>query len=336
MRELIAGRSEVVNSWAAEDDKKAKETLDAKKKSDDSVDTNDLSIDVRSSDASLDRFVERLGTEDGNNSDEPPPDKTRIEQNPLELLKELDAAKSASRESAPSLPRPPTVEPPKLPKTDKPAIAGGRFPDAAQLPTMVAPTPPPATPPAPAPPRARHGTRPDPAMAPTAAAAPIDLTSTPTAPLAGSRGVPPVGPHSATHAAVRPSQLQAIAESDVVVQASRPDAAPAIAASSPYPVLSGGRPYSTDLAPSTPPMPGGHRPSVPRIPNTGPNQPPLPSTPSPSLMSPVGESYPSGVDWHAAAAKRAHAFAPWQLALLFVGALGIALMLTMIVAKIVR
>jgi hypothetical protein len=54
------------------------------------------------------------------------------------------------------------------------------------------------------------------------------------------------------------------------------------------------------------------------------------------LMSPVGESYPAGVDWDAAAAKRARALAPWQLALLFVGALGVALMLTMIVAKIVR
>ena len=335
MRELIAGRSEVASSWAEEDDKKAKETLDLNKKSDDSIDTNDLSIDVRSrsSDASLDQLVARLGTEDGGNADDggPPPDKTRIEQNPLELLKELDAAKPAPRDSVPALPRPPTVEPAKIPKTpDK----SGRFPDAAQLPTMVAPTPPPSTPP-----RARQATRPDPAMAPTAAAVPIDPMSIPTAPAPALPTVLPVGPHSATHAAVRPSDLE-MPPSDVVVTASRPDAVPSISASSPYPVITGGRPFSTDLAPSMPPMQASHRPSVPRIPSTGPNQPSnIPSTPanpSPSLMSPVGESYPSGVDWNAAAARPARALAPWQLALLFVGALGIALMLTMIVAKIVR
>ena len=326
MRELIAGRDVAVDSWNEEDDKKAKAAAD--NKSADSIDTNDLSLSIesRSSDASLDQLVQRLGTEDGAASDDgPPPDKTRIETNPLELLKELDAGVAAklARDSVPSLPTPP-IGPTKIPSTpNKPVVGAGRFPDAAQLPTMISDaTPPPST----TTPRSRSETRPDPAMAPTAAAMPLDPR------------VLPVGPQSATHDAVkpypdlpqemtvRPGRLD---QDEVTVRPNMPDPLPPVS-SSPYPVLQSGRPYSTDLAPSTPPV---RRPahSAQRVPNTGPNP-----SPAASLMSPVGESYPMDVDWNAAAAKRARALAPWQLALLFVGALGVALMLTMIVAKIVR
>ncbi|HEY3804170.1 MAG TPA: protein kinase [Kofleriaceae bacterium] len=336
MRELIEGRADVVlDAWADEDDKKAKETLDLHGKSTESLDTADLAIEARSSNAQLDQLVERLGTEDGMSSDDgPPPDKTRIEQNPLELLNQLDANTTAKRprqESVPPLPTPPPAGPilkpsaPKLPVDAKP----GRFPDAAQLPTMIAGPLPvmPASPPPPV--RSRSETKPDPAMAPTAAAIPLDPT------------VLPVGPHSATHAAITPEEMEALAQTHVhpgrldpeemtvrPLRGTAPPPQPQMPSS--YPVVSG-RPLSTEIAPSTPP-PGGRRNphSAPhRIPHSGPH-------PSPSLMSPVGESYPAGVDWNAAAAKRARALAPWQLALLFVGALGLALMLTMIVAKIVR
>lgn len=54
------------------------------------------------------------------------------------------------------------------------------------------------------------------------------------------------------------------------------------------------------------------------------------------LMSPVGQHYPERVDWGAAAAGRARALPPWMLAVLFVGAIGIALALTIIVARLIR
>ncbi len=54
------------------------------------------------------------------------------------------------------------------------------------------------------------------------------------------------------------------------------------------------------------------------------------------LMSPVGQQYPEHVDWSAAAAGRARALPPWMLAVLFVGAIGIALAVTIIVARLIR
>jgi len=53
-------------------------------------------------------------------------------------------------------------------------------------------------------------------------------------------------------------------------------------------------------------------------------------------MSPVGQHYPEHVDWGAAAAGRARALPPWMLAVLFVGAIGIALALTIVVARLIR
>ena len=55
-----------------------------------------------------------------------------------------------------------------------------------------------------------------------------------------------------------------------------------------------------------------------------------------AVVSPVGPQYDAAVDWEAAAAKRAKAVPPWQLALLFVGAMGVALLLTLVVARIVQ
>jgi hypothetical protein len=54
-----------------------------------------------------------------------------------------------------------------------------------------------------------------------------------------------------------------------------------------------------------------------------------------ALMSPVGQNYPENVDWAAAAATRARAVPPWLLAILFIGALGIALALTIAIARLV-
>jgi hypothetical protein len=55
-----------------------------------------------------------------------------------------------------------------------------------------------------------------------------------------------------------------------------------------------------------------------------------------NLMSPVGQQYPEQIDWSAAASARARAVPPWLLALLFVGAIGVALILTIMIAKLIR
>jgi hypothetical protein len=54
------------------------------------------------------------------------------------------------------------------------------------------------------------------------------------------------------------------------------------------------------------------------------------------LMSPVGQHYPEQVDWNAMAAGRTRALPPWMLAVLFVGAIGIALAVTIIIARLIR
>jgi hypothetical protein len=55
-----------------------------------------------------------------------------------------------------------------------------------------------------------------------------------------------------------------------------------------------------------------------------------------ALMSPVGEHYPGQVDWSAAAAAKARAVPPWLLAVLFIGAIGVALAFTIVIARLVR
>jgi eukaryotic-like serine/threonine-protein kinase len=54
-----------------------------------------------------------------------------------------------------------------------------------------------------------------------------------------------------------------------------------------------------------------------------------------SLMSPVGQHYPDNVDWEAAAAAEARAVPTWLLAIFFIGALGVALAITIAIARLV-
>ena len=53
------------------------------------------------------------------------------------------------------------------------------------------------------------------------------------------------------------------------------------------------------------------------------------------LASPVGSTY-GDVDWSKAAAMPARAIPPWMLGVIFVAAIGVALALTIIIAKLVR
>jgi hypothetical protein len=53
-------------------------------------------------------------------------------------------------------------------------------------------------------------------------------------------------------------------------------------------------------------------------------------------MSPVGQQYPEQIDWAAAAASRARGVPTWFLIALFVGAIAVALILTIVFAKLIR
>jgi hypothetical protein len=55
-----------------------------------------------------------------------------------------------------------------------------------------------------------------------------------------------------------------------------------------------------------------------------------------NLASPVGGQYGGDVDWSKAAAMPARAIPPWMLAVIFVAAIGVALAITIIIAKLVR
>jgi hypothetical protein len=83
----------------------------------------------------------------------------------------------------------------------------------------------------------------------------------------------------------------------------------------------------------------------PRDPRGGMNRPlhgapdsaPMPSLQhAADLMSPVGQQYPEHVDWTAMASGRARAVPPWLLAVLFIGAIGIALAITVVVARLIH
>jgi hypothetical protein len=168
------------------------------------------------------------------------------------------------------------VAPLPAPPTGPVGKVVGKFPEMANMPTMVAdPTPPPSQRPA--------AKSMPPELAPTALGGrPVE-----------SRHAEPLPP-------MRPSQPL-------------PGG---------YPVVVGGRPYNSDLAPSD-------LPRAQRSPYSG------DAVQAASVLSPVGDHYPQ-TDWAAAAARPAKAIPPWMLAALFAGALFIALIVTMVIAKIIR
>ncbi len=54
------------------------------------------------------------------------------------------------------------------------------------------------------------------------------------------------------------------------------------------------------------------------------------------VMSPVGEHFAENVDWGALATNRVRAVPPWMLAVLFLGAIGVALTLTIVISRLAR
>jgi hypothetical protein len=303
MRELISGRAESpVVGW--DEDEKANATRDLTGKKDEvGLDTADIVEVGRSSDASLDRLVGRLGAEDVADDEDQPADRTRIEMNPLDQVAQLNAQVERNIKPMPlnigtasganPLPAPP-AGPQKPVVGDK---GSGKFPDLPNMPTQIA-----------------DDAKPAPELSPTAMASPIVNATTM---VAGPMSSPQYGgrasemmPSARAHSPTQPEQI---------INAPTQTGAPLI---NDYPVMPGGqRPFNSDLAPSQPPRG-----------QFGDAQPFSP-TAAASLMSPVGDQYPQ-TDWERAAALPARALAPWQLVALFVGVVGGALLITLLLAKI--
>jgi serine/threonine protein kinase len=302
MRELIAGRADSLDlSWGVEEDeKKGAETVDLGGKIE-TMDSLDV-VEVQTGDASLDALVDDLPGGDGGDDDEnQPAEKTRIESNPLELLEQLNSQGKTpvpvgTASGAAPLPAPPTAPH----KSVVGAKQSGKFPDLANLPTQIAEdTPPPQKVAAEHAPAAIGG---HPVEPPPPVVAPGQAM--------GQPYVQPVAPQSSTEYAVRASAMQ-----------QAPTANSALPTD--YPVMTGGRPFNADLAPSDLRAPQ----RAPHTPNTGSVSQAM------SMMSPVGEHYPQ-TDWDAAASQSAKALPHWKLALLFLAVVGGALLLTTIIVKI--
>ncbi|MEP6859512.1 MAG: protein kinase [Deltaproteobacteria bacterium] len=367
MRELISGRDSSIDlGWEEVADAKKSETVPFRKSKDDDEEDAELDIQsgdvelVRPSEASLEQLVSRLGTEadtdERDDDDGPPPEKTRIEANPLEVVQALEAAAAAQKSKSAPVPVPigsvsgaaPLPAPPSAPKPTRTPSAGVRFPEPGQLPTVVAKEsskPPVKTAAAYKATVVHEAQQPprDAAQAPTMAAPPIDPNHG-ALPSMTLDHVERIGSQSATHDSVKltPAQL-ALLDSPGLPErrgsgprADAPTQPPSTNPlppgvqegsynESPYPVVSG-RPLSTDIAPSS-------RPSHATVPRTGPQQPNAQQ--AANLMSPVGDHYPQH-DWEAAAAVPARALTRIQLGLLFVAVVAGAITLTMIVAKILH
>ncbi|NVB82717.1 MAG: protein kinase [Kofleriaceae bacterium] len=343
MRELIAGRDfagDTGGGWG-EEDEKGNQTVDlgAKKSDEESMSLTGGDLEeMRPSDQSLDRFVGRLQTEADATSgeigedDEMPADRTRIEMNPLDKLQQLND--QVARNSAQAITPVPTGSvtggpsplpaPPTGPLRPSSAVPRAEWPNQPTVVAADAEKPRPelqATAIAGLDPRiaAHRQTQAEMAAQQPPSDAYAMRAHNATQPEQAITGMPPSGPLSAS----MPSQMP-------------PGPMPSQIPSGPlsgamqlmdYPVMPGGqRPFSADLAPSGPgPMTGPHRPLYP----SG----PFDAHAAASLMSPVGEHYPQ-TDWERAAAQPAKALPPWMLAALFAAALGGALLLTFLIAKI--
>ena len=347
--------------------------------------------------------------------DEMPAERTRIETNPLERINELerlagrappDGATRVVPSSAVPVPAPPpgvaagAAGPP-------PGPSSGRFPDAANLPTMIDAT-------GEAPRAAALPAHARTHVAPLPVASAMPASGAPAGPAPGMPGHPGVGPsrNGAGLPGLPPAARPAGTLPPSMTSGQPPGAPgmppPGYAQGHPqshpqgypqgYPVLNaelsaqiatGATVFPSDASRGAPPggpmpqgaaMPGapgargsepgasgpgaargsepGAMPGVPPGPPHGPfpgashgapsdGYPPGMAPPRPGdgpfdpqraagMMSPVGQQYPQNVDWNAMAAQPARAVPPWLLVALFVGAISVALALTIIIARILR
>jgi serine/threonine-protein kinase len=367
MRELIAGRDISAGagvSWGSDEDERRER---------DSRPSGDIALAQSASSLSL--VLDDLGGGSrGEVDDEMPAERTRIESNPLERVNELErlSARSAPGAVAPEhrapsrafpVP-PPAANGPGGPSPTSPTSPpSGRFPDLANLPTMLAraelpaalPSPPPGPMPAglaPAlPAHARTQIAPVPltAAGTPASGAPAGSPGYAVAPGRGGAPLPGMPPPRA--ASPRPqsgstppplghAQGQGSPHDYPVMDAQLSEQIATGATVFPSERLRGGATPPGPPPPSSPPARG----SEPGRSHEGyppPQAPPpldanlLDAQRAASMMSPVGQQYPENVDWGSVAAGRARAVPPWLLAALFVGAIGVALALTVVIARLV-
>jgi serine/threonine protein kinase len=365
MRELIQGREIQPINWDGDEEDKGSKDQDKGNMTVDlgakviggeksvTLDTSDIIEDASGSSSGLNNLIDDIGDAhrpDGD--DDMPAERTRIEANPLEKLKELDLVNVPRTPTGPDrktpkpeldiknqptketprpqliknlaqqqkmppsgplpLPAPPTgphaparesrrvITPPGTPKAPS-----GKFPDLSNLPTMIA-EPDPETPPPPA--------GPAPELAPTAMAGVID----PNAPTGMNMEAQMQA--SGTETPVSPPSSQQLAR--MSLQQLQPAGRPSMPSSPPsnlplsYPVMD--REMRGQMASGA---------TV--FPSTGDPQR------AANLASPVGGQY-GDVDWSKAAAMPARAIPPWMLGVIFVAAIGVALAITIIIAKLVR
>jgi tRNA A-37 threonylcarbamoyl transferase component Bud32 len=383
MRELISGREIAPINWDVEEegakqqdkgnltvDLGAKQNIGGEKSQ--TLDTADI-IDARGSSSGLSDLIDDLG--DGNRNDgddDMPAERTRIEANPLEKLKELDLVNvprtSTGKTPKPELgikgqetketprpelvknlaqqhkmppsgplplPAPPTgphaparrvITPPGTPKA-----ASGKFPDLSNLPTMIA-EPDPDTPPPPAGPSiaaTRPTTGPSPAVARTTAP---ELAATAMAGEIVDAGRPSAQ-MDAMMSMDAPTVLQSHSSSGPMPSSESQQAPPSsqqMARQSMQQLQQAGRPSNLPL--SYPVMDRELRGQM----ASGATVFPSDSQRAANLASPVGAQYGNEVDWSQAAALPARAIPPWLLGVIFVAAIGVALVVTIIIAKLVR
>jgi serine/threonine-protein kinase len=315
----------------------------------------------------------------GDDGDDLPAERTRIESNPLGKIDELERMVSAAPRALPAAPKLPPSRPLPLPPVPKPGpvarIQGmpssGRFPELANLPTMIAepdpddvPNESPGSPdgmgfvdvatelapsgvPPPAPGFAHAPMALAPPIVPPAgpgfAHAPAALAKTQIAPgpmglptYSSPNGMPPPGSQAP------PIQHPAVAQGYPVMNAqlsAQIATGATVFPSGHHGSQPHGAPAASQGAPSMGPPPGPRNPEPggpggPLDPRSGPMFPHNGHPHDPSLGT--GPPHPEHVPWGAATAFRVRAVPPWLLAVLFVGALGIALALTIAIAKIIR
>ncbi len=365
MRELISGRAaEPAAGWAAEEEE-AKQSAELEGQGERSMSLYTHDLEEVPASGSLSAVIGELDLPAGGD-DDMPAERTRIEANPLERLNELDAEAAKSRGAGrgpgampPSGPLPlPAAPPPPTPASRAETVPApsrppqsGKFPDAANLPTMIA-EPDEDDAPEPAPPE----------LARTELASPI---------------APQSDPNARTVLDMAAPNLEQLRASGALPQVPQPPRPPQGPGQPPPP--SGPSQAQPPPPPGGPGLPPGGPPPIAvrdgrgsqPVPNPGANLPPgrQPNMPpvgpggypvmdaqmrdqmasgatvfpsgrdahrAADLASPVGPQYPGQVDWGAAAGAPMRVIPPWMLAVLFVGALGGALLITILIAQAVR
>jgi hypothetical protein len=298
--------------------------------------SGDLTTSRRGSDSSLSLLFDDLGSGSrGEADDEMPAERTRIEANPLERINELErlaAGATASADGptqlAPSSAVPLPPPPPGMMAAGHAGMVSGKFPDPSNLPTMIAGPDPPVL----GGPPARAGF-----------AAPGMSVPHGTPPRPQSTSSPPQIGYPVMNAEMSAQIVSGASVFPGELRGSEPHGAPPPpGAGMPGAGMQSGHDMLPGVQGGGMPgsgMPGGmHGAGMHGAGMHGAYSMPAMFDPqrAAELMSPVGHQYPEHVDWAAMAARRARAVTTWRLAALFVGAIGVALLLTVLVARLIR